>query len=122
MVSISLNLLTNSTSETQNPRKDIIIPTVIACLGGPCLANLPQSFVMGADAVAESEMELPRAGRQFTFEDLNFEGFQQQAGSLPPDRPQGQLGTVQPALKNFRSVQFGTVPTPGTFLREMQSR
>ena len=80
---------------------------------------------MGADAVAgvgESEIELPRAGRQFTFEDLNFEGFQQQAGSLPTDRPQGLIGTVQPAFKNFRSVQFGTVPTPGTFLGEIQLR
>ena len=79
---------------------------------------------MGADAVAgvgESEMVLPRAGRQFTFENLNFEGFQQQAGSLPTDRPQG-LGTVQPASKNFRSVQFRPVPTPGTFLEEMQLR
>ena len=84
---------------------------------------------MGADAVAgvpESEtggaLELPRAGRQFTFENLNFEGFQQQAGCLPADRPRGPTGTVQTAPKNFRSVQFGTIPTPGTFLREMQSR
>ena len=80
---------------------------------------------MGADAVAgveKSEMVLPRAGRQFTFENLNFEGFQRQAGSLPTDRPQGPLGTVQPAFKNFRSVQFETVPTPGTFLGEMQLR
>ena len=72
--------------------------------------------------VGGSEMELPRVGRQFTFENLNFEGFQQQAASLPTDRPQGLIGTVQPAFKNFRSVKFGTVPTPGTFLGEMQLR
>ena len=57
------------------------------CLFGTLLAIgrhiLFQSFVMGADALAELESPLAevdpglqRTGRQFSFNDLNFEGFQ----------------------------------------------
>ena len=57
-----------------------------------------QSFVMGADALAELESPiveveagLQRTGRQFTFNDLNFEGFQlggeQQGGSSRQQSP-----------------------------------
>ena len=55
-----------------------------------------QSFIMGADALAELETPildevevggLQRTGRQFTFNDLNFEGFQQQGGSRREQSP-----------------------------------
>ena len=56
-----------------------------------------QSFIMGADALAELESPivevdsgLQRTGRQFTFNDLNFEGFQlggEQGGSSSQQSP-----------------------------------
>ena len=78
-----------------------------------------QSFIMGADALAELESPmvdevetggLQRVGRQFTFNDLNFEGFQlggeQQGGS---SRQQSQFQS----FPQFTSPAASTSPSLG---------
>ena len=77
---------TFATEPNNEPYSFQVLGTLLAIAG--ILIVMFQSFVMGADALAELESPLAevdpglqRTGRQFSFNDLNFEGFQGGASS-----------------------------------------
>ena len=74
------------TEPSNEPYSFQVLGTLLAIIG--IFIVMFQSFVMGADALAELDSPLAevdpglqRTGRQFSFNDLNFEGFQGGASS-----------------------------------------